>query len=160
VTVEERLEALERKVKLYRRVFLAACILSIVLAGTSAIAVQSKEIHANKFVLEDDSGKVCGIWSVNDRGQTILAFLDKNNEVSASLSSTEDHVGLRLYGTTTAITLLDTETNTGIFATVTPGNNTLRIRDNIILWTDKDGTPRIEVGDKDHNLIWTTPVRK
>ena len=160
MTVEERLEALERKVKLYRWLLLAASIFSIVLAGTSAIAVQSKEIRATRFVLEDDSGKVCGTWSVNDKGQTMLTFLDKNNEVTATLFSTEERTGLGLYGTTTDITLLDTQTNTGIVATVDPWINSLKIKDNIILWTDTDGIPRIEVGDKHHNLIWATPVKR
>lgn len=97
MTVEERLEALERKVKLYRWLFLAACIFSIVLAGTSAIAVQSREIHANKFVLEDESGKTRGIWETNEKMVSFL-FSDPEGHPRILLLDTSEYSGLSVYG--------------------------------------------------------------
>lgn len=96
MTVEERLEALEQKVKLYRWLFLAASTFSIVLAGTSAIAVQSKEIRANRFVLEDDSGKTRGVWETNEKMENFL-FFDPEGHPRLILLDTPAYCGFSIY---------------------------------------------------------------
>jgi hypothetical protein len=97
VTVEERLETLERKVNLYRWLFLGACVLSVVLAGTSAIAVQSKEIRANRFVLEDDSGRTRGVWETNEKMVSLL-FNEPEGHPRILLLDTSEYCGLSIYG--------------------------------------------------------------
>lgn len=97
VSVDDRLETLERKVNFYRWLFLGACVLSIVLAGTSAVAVQSKEVRANKFILEDSSGRVRGVWHADENAGSFFALYNPQGQKRVVFDEDSDSCGLSLY---------------------------------------------------------------
>ena len=94
--VEERLERLERTTRRYRLVLagigtvvLVCAVIWVVLGGVGRVQAQQsakagKVIRANKFILEDENGKVRAELTM-DKGGPILELGNENGKVRAEL---------------------------------------------------------------------------
>ena len=75
--IEKRFESLEKKLRLHRRLGLAAACLIAVAIVIGAAGPVPKVIEAEKFILKDASGKMRGEWEIYKNGPR-FALYDKN----------------------------------------------------------------------------------
>lgn len=177
MTIEERLENMEQelgRVKRCNRWLLGAILLVagglIVFAGFETTASRArekaggtiKEVHAKKFILEDENGKARADLSASESGPSLslsdengetrvslaaykgspnLSLRDKNGKVRVSLSASESGPSLSLWGKNgkAGVSLYASESGP------------------YLLLCDKNGTPRADLSvfrDNPSLLLW------
>ena len=108
MTIEERLEVLERELTVSRRrtrrlwisLWLAGVVCALILifalnTGTAQAQGAGKVIRANQFIVEDESGKDRA-WLIGFKDGSSLLLLDENGRGRAMLEVHKDGTGLRL----------------------------------------------------------------
>ncbi len=101
MSVEERLERLERQNKWMRRLGAVgvALVATVILMGQGKASQPAKVVVAEKFVLMDSDGKTWGEWGT-DRGLVRLLLRDQEGHDLVRLSANEE-------GTIAALVLMD-----------------------------------------------------
>ncbi len=101
MSVEERLERLERQNKWMKRIGAVgvAFVAAVLLMGQGKASQPVKVVVAEKFVLTDSDGKTCGEWGT-DRGLVRLLLRDQEGHELVSLAANEE-------GTIATLVLMD-----------------------------------------------------
>jgi hypothetical protein len=187
MTIEERLKNMERelgRVKRRNRWLLGAILLlagGMVLAGVLRTTVPTaqaqgtgtaKELRANKFVLEDNSGDTRALLWMTDNGPS-LGLMDKKSKLRICLSADKEGPSLALYNengeprtvlTVQALKLLD-EYNKTRAGLILLENGPL-----LALYDEKGrgrlgmgvliGTPALYLMDEYGNTVWSAPLSR
>lgn len=151
MSLEERLNALEQKLKLYRWLFLGVSILSVVLAGTSALAIQERVVRANRFILEDSKGETCGLFYMAKNGPSLTLF-DPKGEPRVMLSIRESGPALTLMDDTGEKFIGLSEGPFGLLLDIFGGPKLGYAAVSVT----KDGA-KVTLDDKFGHHIWTAP---
>ncbi len=151
MSVEERLNALEKKVRLYLWLFLGACTLSVILAGTSAFAIQQKEVRANRFVLEDNKGETSALLYMAKNGPSLTLY-DLEGNPRVMLSVRESGPALTLLDETGEKSVGLSQSQMGLLLSVWGGPGL----GYACISVTKDG-PQISLDDKSHHRLWEAP---
>jgi hypothetical protein len=150
MTLENRVEVLEKELKKTKRHnrYLLGFVLTALTIGavSSAFSTSAKEVRANQFIVEDESGKPRVVLSAGENGPS-LSLTDENGKVRFALNVRKNGPGLGLLdenGKTRAILSADAQ---GTALCLKDENGKLRVALNVsgdqegLLLRDENGKP-------------------
>jgi len=157
MTVEERIERLERN---NRR--LLAGLVAVILLGIGVAAIPNPggdvvdEVRARKFTLVDVNGKERAMLDMTEDGP-VLRLYDEIAKVCAELNAAKTGPTLRLYDENGKSRAGLTVTKDGI-----PGLAMIDENDKsrVVLCVTKDGMPELAMFDENGKSIWKAPCSR